>query len=131
MLVTRAHELRPQYNVPPLPKPNHPYHHQLPLLNGYMPFPLYHTFSLVFSSLPLPRCSSEIPISPDLLAIVGNITLGLNIVLHRRSSLIASAPCYPVNSLTNNPATIVHTVKVPDALASLLVSNKKVICIGL
>lgn len=73
------------------------------------------------------------PMSPDLLAAVGNITIGKEIAPHHRSSLLPDGHCNPLNGLTKNHRTSVRTFKVLDALASLAVSCKEgqVVAVGL
>lgn len=59
--------------------------------------------------------------SPDLLAAVGNITIGKRIARQPCSSLLPDHACYPINGATRNLATL----KVLDALASLAVSRQE------
>lgn len=70
--------------------------------------------------------------SPDLLAAVGNITIGNEIAPHHRSSLL-DGHCNPLHGLTKNHMTSVRTFKVLDALASLSVRRKEgqVVAVGL
>lgn len=70
--------------------------------------------------------------SPDLLAAVGNITIGKEIAPHHRSRLL-DVNCNPLHGLTTNHQTSVRTFKVLDALASLSVSCKErqVVAVGL
>lgn len=79
--------------------------------------------------------SPEMPMSPDLLAAVGNVIIGLKTAPHHRSLLLSDENhgCRPRNGLTRNPATSIRTFKVLDALASLSVSRAKsqVVSIGL
>lgn len=94
---------------------------------------LYHDSAIEFSPSPPPSGSPEMPMSPDLLAAVGNITIGKRIAPQHRSSLLPDHACYPINGLTSNSATSVRTFKVLDALASLAVSRHEgqVVSIGL
>lgn len=67
--------------------------------------------------------------SPDLLAAVGNITIGRGIAPHHRSTLLDSH----CNALTRGHRTSVRTFGVLDALASLSVGCKErqVVAVGL
>ncbi|KAL0631573.1 hypothetical protein Q9L58_009556 [Maublancomyces gigas] len=98
-----------------------------------MSFHLYHDSSLEFSAPPSPAARPELTLSPDLLAAVGNITIGKRIAPQHRSSLLPDHACHPINGLTSNSVTSVRTFKVLDALASLAVSRQEgqVISIGL
>lgn len=73
--------------------------------------------------------------SPDLLAAVGNIVIGVKAAPHHRTMLLGDPNnnCRPVNGLTKNSATSIRTFKVLDALASLSVSRQRcqVVSIGL
>lgn len=113
-------------NIKALDPPRHVLAHD-------MSFHLYHDSSLDFSSPPTVLLSPEMPMSPDLLAAVGNITIGELISPKHRSSLLPDHACYPINGLTRNSVTSIRTFKVLDALASLSVSRKdgEVISIGL
>lgn len=84
-----------------------------------------------FSSPSPPLSISEMPMSPDLLAVVGNITIGKEIAPHHRSALL-DGHCNPLHGLTRNHQTSVRTFKVLDALASLSVSCKErqVVAVG-
>lgn len=85
-----------------------------------------------FASPSPPSSISEMPMSPDLLAAVGNITIGNQIAPHHRSTLL-DGDCNPIHGLTRNHQTSVRTFKVLDALASLSVSCKErqVVAVGL
>lgn len=98
-----------------------------------MSFPLYHDSTLELPSPPPLTVPPEMTMCPDLLAAVGNITIGKRIAPQHRSSLLPDHACYPINGLTTNSATSVRTFKVLDALASLAVSRQasQVISIGL
>lgn len=76
----------------------------------------------------------EMPMSPDLLAAVGNITIGKETVPHHRTNLLDSGSHFtPVHGLTTNVLTSIRTFKVLDALASLSVSRqeRQVVAVGL
>lgn len=71
--------------------------------------------------------------SPDLLAAVGNITIGKKASPHRPTSLIDSNSLTPMHAPTTNRLTSIRTFKVLDALASLSVSSHEaqVVAVGL
>lgn len=85
-----------------------------------------------FSSPSSPASISEMPMSPDLLAVVGNITISKEIAPHHRSALL-DGHCNPLHGLTRNHLTSVRTFKVLDALASLSVrcKDRQVVAVGL
>lgn len=97
-----------------------------------MSSPSYLQFSAPSDSIII---SPEMPMSPDLLAAVGNLVIGVKISPHHRAMLLADPNhnCRPMNGLTTNSATSLRTFKVLDALASLAVSRQKsqVVSIGL
>lgn len=70
--------------------------------------------------------------SPDLLAIVGNITVGKEIAPHHRSTRL-DGHCNPLHGLTRDHLTSVRPFKVLDALASLSVAckDRQVVAVGL
>lgn len=72
--------------------------------------------------------------SPDLLAAVGNITIGKKIAPQHRISLLDNDSGFtPMHGLTTNRLASIRTFKVLDALASLSVSRRdcQVIAVGL
>lgn len=97
-----------------------------------MASPSYLQFSSPPDSITTP---AEMPMSPDLLAAVGNVIIGVKIAPHHRAILLSDPHhgCLPINGLTKNSATSLRTFKVLDALASLSVSRPKsqVVSIGL
>lgn len=91
---------------------------------------------LQFSSPPDSiTASPEMPMSPDLLAAVGNVVIGAKAAPHHRAMLLADPNhgCQPLNGLTKVSTTSIRTFKVLDALASLSVSRQKsqIVSIGL
>lgn len=113
------------------PPPQHHHHHIL--RSTTMEFPSFTPdFSSPSPSPSPPPSISEMPMSPDLLAAVGNITIGKEIAPHHRTALL-DGHCDPIHGLTRNRLTSIRTFKVLDALASLSVSCKErqVIAVGL